>query len=37
MNTGEENKEIRYNGTAHGRPLVNGVKKYLRILIKINQ
>jgi hypothetical protein len=34
MNTGEENKGIRYEGTAHGRPLVNGVEKYLRILIK---
>jgi hypothetical protein len=34
MNTGEENKGIRYDGTAHGRPLVNGVEKYLRILIK---
>ncbi len=34
MNTGEENKGIRYDGTPHGRPLVNGVEKYLRILIK---
>ncbi len=34
MNTGEENKGIRYEGTAHGRPLVNGVEKYLRLLIK---
>ena len=34
MNTGEENKGIRYKGTLHGRPLVNGVEKYLRILIK---
>jgi hypothetical protein len=34
MNTGEENKGIRYKGTPHGRPLVNGVEKYLRILIK---
>ena len=34
MNTGEENKGIRYEGTAHGRPLVKGVEKYLRILIK---
>jgi hypothetical protein len=34
MNTGEENIGIRYENTAHGRPLVNGVEKYLRILIK---
>ncbi len=34
MNTGEINKGIRYEGTPHGRPLVNGVEKYLRILIK---
>ena len=34
MNTGEENKGIRHKGTPHGRPLVNGVEKYLRILIK---
>jgi hypothetical protein len=34
MNTGEENKGIRYEGTAHGRPIINGVEKYLRILIK---
>jgi hypothetical protein len=34
MNTGEENKGIRYKGTPHGRPLINGVEKYLRILIK---
>ena len=34
MNTGEENKGIRYEGTPHGRPLVNGVEKYLRILIR---
>jgi hypothetical protein len=34
MNTGEQNKGIRYEGTPHGRPLVNGVEKYLRILIK---
>jgi hypothetical protein len=34
MNTGEENKGIRYKGTPHGRPLVNSVEKYLRILIK---
>lgn len=33
MNTGEENKGIRHKGTSHGRPLVNGVEKYLRILI----
>jgi len=34
MNTGEENKGIRYEGTPHGRPVINGVEKYLRILIK---
>jgi len=34
MNTGEENKGIRYDGTPHGRPLINGVEKYMRILIK---
>lgn len=34
MNTGEENKGIRYSGTPHGRPVINGVEKYLRILIK---
>jgi len=34
MNTGEVNKGIRLEGTPHGRPLVNGVEKYLRILIK---
>jgi hypothetical protein len=34
MNTGEENIGIRYENTPHGRPLVNGVEKYLRILIK---
>ncbi len=34
MNTGEKNKGIRYENSPHGRPLVNGVEKYLRILIK---
>lgn len=34
MNTGEENKGIRYEGTPHGRPLVNGIEKYIRVLIK---
>lgn len=34
MNTGEKNIGIRYKGTPHGRPLVNGVEKYLRILIR---
>jgi len=37
MNTGEENKGIRYKGTLHGRPLVNGVEKYLRILIRMKK
>ncbi len=34
MNTGEENRGIRYKNTLHGRPIINGVEKYLRILIK---
>lgn len=34
MNTGEENKGIRYENTPHGRPIVNGVEKYLRIIIR---
>lgn len=34
MNTGEENPGIRYPNTPHGRPVVNGKEKYLRILIK---
>jgi hypothetical protein len=34
MNTGEENIGIRYKGTPHGRPLINGVEKYTRILIR---
>ena len=34
MNTGEENKGIRYQDTPHGRPIINGVEKYLRILIR---
>ncbi|MBU0880359.1 adenine-specific methyltransferase EcoRI family protein, partial [Patescibacteria group bacterium] len=34
MNTGEKNIGIRYKQTPHGRPLVNGVEKYLRILIR---
>ena len=34
MNTGEKNEGIRHEGSAHGRPLVNGVEKYTRILIK---
>ncbi len=34
MNTGEINKGIRHEGTPHGRPLVKGIEKYLRILIK---
>ena len=32
MNTGELNVGIRYQNTLHGRPLVNGVEKYLRII-----
>ena len=34
MNTGEENEGIRLPNTEHGRPLVNGVEKYLRVIIK---
>lgn len=34
MNTGEENEGIRYSDTPHGRPIINGKEKYLRILIK---
>ena len=34
MNSGEENKGIRYENTPHGRPIIKGVEKYLRILIK---
>lgn len=34
MNTGEENPGIRLPNTAHGRPIVNGVEKYLRVLIR---
>ena len=34
MNTGEANKGIRLPNTRHGRPLVNGKEKYIRILIK---
>ena len=34
MNTGEENKGIRYPNTPHGRPIINGREIYLRILIK---
>jgi hypothetical protein len=36
MNTGEENKGIRYEGTPHGRPIVGGVEKYARLLIRAN-
>ena len=34
MNTGEENLGIRYSNTPHGRPVINGIEKYIRILIK---
>jgi hypothetical protein len=34
MNTGEENPGIRLPNTAHGRPIINGEEKYLRVLIK---
>ena len=34
MNTGEENEGIRYKGTPHGRPTVNGKEIYFRILLR---
>ncbi len=34
MNTGEQNTGIRYPNTPHGRPLINGVEKYLRLIIR---
>jgi len=34
MNSGEENKGIRYENTPHGRPIVDGKEIYFRILIK---
>ena len=34
MNTGEINEGIRHPNTPHGRPVVNGVEKYLRIIIR---
>lgn len=34
MNTGEENKGIRYLDSPHGRPTVKGKEIYFRILIK---
>lgn len=34
MNTGEKNEGIRLPNTSHGRPIVNGVEKYLRVIIK---
>jgi len=37
MNTGEENPGIRYPNTPHGRPIINGVEKYLRVLIRRKQ
>ena len=33
-NTGEENVGIRYKGTPHGRPVINGKEVYIRSLIK---
>ncbi len=36
MNTGEVNEGIRYPDTPHGRPVINGVEKYLRVIIKRN-
>lgn len=37
MNTGEENIGIRLPNTKHGRPVINGLEKYLRIIIKRNE
>ena len=34
MNTGEVNEGIRYSESAHGRPVVNGKEKYIRVLIR---
>ena len=34
MNTGEENRGIRYPNTPHGRPVINGKELYTRILIR---
>ena len=34
MNTGEENKGIRYENTPHGRPTIAGKEIYFRVLIK---
>jgi hypothetical protein len=34
MNSGEMNPGIRYPNTNHGRPVINGTEKYLRVLIK---
>ena len=33
MNTGEANEGIRLANTPHGRPVVNGKEKYLRVII----
>jgi len=35
MNTGEKNEGIRYENSLHGRPVVNGKEKYLRIIVKL--
>lgn len=37
MNTGEENPGIRLPNTPHGRPIVKGKEKYLRVLIRRKQ
>ncbi|RXY95504.1 modification methylase [Salmonella sp. 3DZ2-4SM] len=34
MNTGEDNPGIRYPNSSHGRPIIKGKEKYLRIIIK---
>ena len=37
MNTGEENKGIRYEGTPHGRAIINGKEIYTRLIIRRKQ
>lgn len=34
MNTGEDNPGIRYPDSLHGRPIIDGKEKYLRIIVK---
>ena len=37
MNTGEKNIGIRHLNSSHGRPIINGKEKYLRVLIRNKQ